>query len=187
MRILTGRFKGVEIPFNGSKDIRPLTSRLRKAIVDSLGTRLNGAVVYDIFAGTGAFGLEALSNGAAHAVFVDRSRNNCASIARLAKTIGCGAAATVLNVPYHKIPHKVIGEQRPDIVFADPPYKASRDDGRAGRILAALIKSFNGSKFHMLYRLFARTKVSLAPYKTLSHGQDNVRFFEIEPRLATHV
>lgn len=179
VRILTGKFKGAEIPFGGSKDVRPLTSRLRKAIIDSLGAGLSGAVVYDIFAGTGAFGLEALSNGAARAVFVDSSRGNCGNLNKLLEAIGCCNAATILNVSYDRIPQKVINEHRPDIVFADPPYKASRDDGKAGRIFEALLESFGGNKFLMIYRLFARTKAPLKPFKTLSHGQDNVHFFRI--------
>ena len=76
MRIISGSAKGRKLfsPISGSKAIRPTSDRAREALFNIIGSRVMGCSVLDLFAGTGAFGCEALSRGAAEATFVDKSR-----------------------------------------------------------------------------------------------------------------
>ena len=74
MRIIAGRFKGMRLPGLRGKAVRPTTGRVREAVFNILGPLVGGASILELFAGTGAFGFEALSRGAASAVFVDKDK-----------------------------------------------------------------------------------------------------------------
>jgi 16S rRNA (guanine966-N2)-methyltransferase len=110
------------------RDTRPTGDRVRQAVfnsLDSLGVVRNAAVV-DLFAGSGALGIEALSRGAAHATFVEAGRSALAAIdANLAAT-GLAAQATV--VPGDVLAFLARGAGPFDVALADPPYAFGDDD-----------------------------------------------------------
>jgi 16S rRNA (guanine966-N2)-methyltransferase len=127
MRITGGRARGIllKIPTRGS--LRPATGYLREAVFSSLGARVGGARVLDLFAGTGAYGLEALSRGAAQATWVDANtaavtavRANLAAVAKAMGAAGPDALGRASE-------GDVFSWQPPtgaefDLVFVDPPY-----------------------------------------------------------------
>ncbi len=116
---------------------RPTTDRVRESLFNVLTARLDlaGVAVLDLYAGSGALGLEALSRGATSALFVEADRRAAAVIADNAAALGavgavvrCGSVASVLAV----------GTDRPaDLVFADPPYEVPSADVEA--VLRALV------------------------------------------------
>lgn len=100
--------------------------RVRAAIFSSLGDAVPGARVLDLFAGSGAFGVEALSRGAASAVFVDSSRESAACIRRnLARARLQGGVQTMDAFRFLEL---YAGEASFDLIFADPPYAKSEGD-----------------------------------------------------------
>jgi 16S rRNA (guanine(966)-N(2))-methyltransferase RsmD len=100
--------------------IRPTAARVREALFSILASRTEGAAVLDLFAGTGALGIEALSRGAARAVFVDRERAACAAIAESLGRTGFSASATVIR---GRLPEALAGiEPGFGLIFLDPPY-----------------------------------------------------------------
>jgi len=103
---------------------RPTPDRVREALFSMLSPRLAGARVLDLFAGTGALGLEALSRGAAHAVFVDKARQALDALASNIDAVApTGERAQVLPLPAERaLATLERGEQRFDLVFLDPPY-----------------------------------------------------------------
>jgi len=122
LRILAGAWRGRILQAPPGLDTRPTAERLRQALFDMLlhapwGGRLDGMLVLDGFAGTGALGIEALSRGAAGAWFIERDR---AALAVLrANVASCrGAQATVLAADALRPPPGVPC----DLVFLDPPY-----------------------------------------------------------------
>ncbi len=120
MRVIAGSSGG--IPLTVPKSItRPTTDRVREAMFSSLGDLIPDAVVLDLFAGTGALGIESLSRGAASAVFVEENRAACEVIAgNLAKT-GLTSAEVRRTEVGSFITRLGTGE-RFDLIFADPPY-----------------------------------------------------------------
>src|SRR5210317_1086641 len=72
MRITGGRARGIPLSTGRAKHVRPATDRMREAVFSSLGQRIEEALVLDIFAGSGSYGLEALSRGAKSVLFVDK-------------------------------------------------------------------------------------------------------------------
>lgn len=129
MRIIGGRSRGLKLAEVGAGDpaahLRPTSDRVREAIFNLLvnggyGAPLQGARVLDLFAGTGALGLEALSRGAAHATFVENGKVGLALLARNIALMRAEAQTTVLRRDL-RAPGDPPGAGY-DVVFLDPPY-----------------------------------------------------------------
>src|SRR5262245_20925937 len=129
MRIVGGKHRGRKIEAPPGLDVRPTSDRAREALFNILihghlsadGTSpLPGARVLDAFAGSGALGLEALSRGAAHALFIDGDAKACAAIRANAKALGETANTTVIPGDAAK-PPPCPGAPC-SVVFLDPPY-----------------------------------------------------------------
>jgi 16S rRNA (guanine966-N2)-methyltransferase len=140
MRIVAGSWRGRTLVAPPGSHTRPTADRVRQALFDMLlhapwGGReaVDGARVLDVFAGTGAFGLEALSRGAAHATFIEHDR--AALTALRANIAACRAEerCTVLAIDALTVP---IGEVA-GIVFLDPPYRGDLLSRAIARLRAA--------------------------------------------------
>jgi 16S rRNA (guanine966-N2)-methyltransferase len=137
MRIVAGRFRGSALAAPRSHAIRPTSDRVREAIFNILAHgvddfELEGARVLDLFAGTGALGLEALSRGASHAHFVEDSAEARGLIRRNIEALGLMGATKIYRRDATRLGD--IGALRPfGLVFADPPY----GKGLAEKALAA--------------------------------------------------
>lgn len=137
VRIVGGSLRGrrLSVPERG---VRPTSERAREAIFDILGPRLlSGARVLDLYAGTGALGIEALSRGASSADFVERNPEIARRLAGNLRELGFGAEARVheADLDRAELPRHLAGTWR--LVFLDPPY-----DGDAGtRWVEALARS----------------------------------------------
>lgn len=126
MRISGGRARGIPLVVPRGERVRPATDGLRQAVFSRLGERVVGARFLDLFAGSGAYGLEALSRGASvgcwveqHAVALDCLRRNLLAVARSAGVETAAYrvwAGDVLRAPWTE-------EPSPDVVFIDPPYE----------------------------------------------------------------
>src|SRR6476620_6741544 len=123
-RVIAGSARGIRLAAPG-EGTRPLTDRVKQTLFAILGPDLPGANVLDLFAGSGAAGIEALSRGAAHAVFIERERAAAAVIANnLARTRLAGDRARVVRadaVAWLRTPPATAANLF-DIVIADPPY-----------------------------------------------------------------
>jgi 16S rRNA (guanine966-N2)-methyltransferase len=123
MRIIAGRFKGVRLTVPRGRVVRPTTDRVREAVFNILGPLVEEGRVLELFAGTGAFGLEALSRGAAFAVFVEKDRKAIETLVRNVQTLGLEERALVLALPVTKALQKLtVAGDRFRIVYLDPPY-----------------------------------------------------------------
>ncbi len=139
MRITGGRARGIVLKIPQRGTLRPATGFLREAVFSSLAARVPGARVLDLFAGTGAYGLEAVSRGASQAVWVDANAAAvvaiCANLAAVAKSMDVadpktlGHAAEADAFAWQPPPGSVF-----DLAFVDPPYALLPDFG--GQLLA---------------------------------------------------
>ncbi|MCY4507341.1 MAG: 16S rRNA (guanine(966)-N(2))-methyltransferase RsmD, partial [Acidobacteria bacterium] len=124
MRIIGGTHKGRRLSTPRWEGLRPTSDRLRETLFDILGPCVEGARVLDGCAGTGAVGLEALSRGAAHAVFVDRDPRAVALIRRNAEACGLADRCTVrraaLPADFRRLAPGAF-----DLMLLDPPYGAA--------------------------------------------------------------
>lgn len=122
MRIVAGKWRGRLLEAPPGLATRPTAARAREALFSMLVARLptlEGLRVLDLFAGSGALGLEALSRGAAHATFVEQFPAPRAALARNIAALGAEAKTTVIACAVEKLGP---APARYDLVFADPPY-----------------------------------------------------------------
>src|SRR5918912_1196595 len=126
MRVIAGKYRGRNLRSPPSMQVRPTSDRLRETLFNVLAPRIEGARFLDLCAGSGAVGIEALSRGAAHVTFVDRSRKMCGLIE--ANLDLCGVPEDLTEVVLSEAAEFLRRarardvENRWDIVFFDPPY-----------------------------------------------------------------
>lgn len=149
MRIIAGAAKGRRLlsPPGGAKGpIRPTSDRAREALFSILGQRVQGAKVADLFAGTGAFALEALSRGAGSAVLVDSSPVAVSLIHKNAESCGFSSLIAVLQRDLSRglAFLKKVEPSSFDIIFLDPPYDRNFQERALGEIAAGGLLSPGG-------------------------------------------
>lgn len=128
MRIISGKHRGRALRVPRGGELRPTADRVREAVFNILHHHLDwpgfeDAIVFDIFAGTGAYGLEALSRGAALAVFVDRDPEALKSIQRNAASLNEEKSTVLLKLDAVRLPVPPKAAKAPGtLAFLDPPY-----------------------------------------------------------------
>jgi 16S rRNA (guanine966-N2)-methyltransferase len=144
MRVIAGIAGGIQLSVPDTT-VRPTMDRVKAAIFSSLGERVIGARVLDLFAGTGALGIEALSRGAASALFVEENRAAVRAIEQnfiRTKLRGVVRTQEVFAFLESARPNEPF-----DVIFADPPYEKTKTGGEFTRLLlsnrklAALLKA----------------------------------------------
>ena len=138
MRVVAGELRGRKISAPDGTTTRPTTDMAREAIFNAL-TSLDvivDAAVLDLFAGSGALGIEALSRGAKHCTFIERDREALASLQDNIKKLGLTDRATVIRADVLLTATKVSGI---DLVMADPPYEFKNWQGLLANITAPLV------------------------------------------------
>src|SRR5690349_20199915 len=123
MRVIAGKFKGRNLKSPPSMQVRPTSDRLRETLFNVIAARVPDARFLDLCAGSGAVGIEALSRGAAHATFVDRSRRSCQLIESNLKL--CHVSDEEADIYCAEVTEFVRQSEvdKWDLVFLDPPYK----------------------------------------------------------------
>jgi 16S rRNA (guanine966-N2)-methyltransferase len=135
VRIVAGSARGVRLA-PVPEGLRPVSDRAREGLFSSLGARVPGARVLDLFAGTGAMGIEALSRGATDAVFVERAHPAAAALFENLERAQVAERATVLTQPVLSVLEGDAQGSPFDLVFLDPPYELGPPE--LDRTLAAL-------------------------------------------------
>ncbi len=132
MRVIAGSAGGLRLTVPET-DVRPTMDRVKAAIFSSLGGRVVDARVLDLFAGTGALGIEALSRGAASALFVEQ---NAAAVRAIEQNfIRTKLRGRVRRGEVFAFLESFVPNERYDIVFADPPYEKTKSGGEFTRLL----------------------------------------------------
>jgi 16S rRNA (guanine966-N2)-methyltransferase len=134
LRIIGGTWRGRKLRFAQGVVIRPTPDRVRETLFNWLQPVIHGARCLDLFAGSGALGLEALSRGASRAVFVDSSREGIEAIRALTRQFGAQGAELVVDDGLHYLKN---ADGPSDIVFLDPPFDAGLLPSAFARLAAA--------------------------------------------------
>jgi 16S rRNA (guanine966-N2)-methyltransferase len=121
MRIIAGEWRGRTIRAPSGRDVRPTADRVREAWLGSLGGAVEEARVLDLFAGSGALGLEALSRGAREVVFVERARPALLALQANIDALGASDRSTVIRSDAFRYLDD-LADSAFDLALADPPY-----------------------------------------------------------------
>lgn len=179
MRVIAGTARGTRLKAPPGGAVRPTADRVKEALFNILGPRLPGAVVWDLCAGSGAIGIEALSRGAARAIFVEMESAHLRMIAEnLARTklahrarLICREVAAALSLLSRE------GEQA-DLIFSDPPYQERIIPGLLQRIEQQGLLRPGGL---LVLELFTRTRLWPAEHPLVSsrkYGDTVLTFIE---------
>jgi 16S rRNA (guanine966-N2)-methyltransferase len=183
MHVLAGKYRRRFLQSSASKRVRPTARRLREALFEILSFRVEGARFLDLCAGSGAVGIEALSRGAAHVTFVDRSPRMCSFIESNLGSCGVpeGSAEIWMSDAEHFLRRALVQPRDSwDVAFFDPPYAA-----RYAPVLEAfgagpLLKPKGGvliAEHHCETRL-PETSGSLKRWRIIRQGESCLSFYE---------
>lgn len=120
MRVIAGKAKGIPLKAPDGMLTRPTTDRVKEALFSIIQFDLPGANVLDLFGGTGQLGIEALSRGAKHAVFVDARKEACALIRENLTKTRMVQDASIIQSDYLAYLNRT--KEQFDVIFLDPPY-----------------------------------------------------------------
>jgi 16S rRNA (guanine966-N2)-methyltransferase len=142
MRVIAGTYRSRILKSLKGRALRPTSDRLRETLFNVLGSVVGGSRFIDIFAGTGAVGIEALSRGASEVVFIENHGPAAALIRRNLESLGVRSGAQVFSVDALRGLEKLAAKHKPgdppfDFVFIDPPYTAAEEYARVLQFLGA--------------------------------------------------
>lgn len=122
MRVISGTAKGTKLNSIESLSTRPTLDRVKEALFNIIQTHLQDSNVLDLFAGSGALGIECLSRGAKHCTFCDKSYESVKMLKKNLQKTKFENKGTILINDYKKCLHS-LNRNKFDIIFIDPPYK----------------------------------------------------------------
>ena len=173
MRVIGGEFRSRRLKSLPGLETRPTPDRLREALFNVLATRIDDCVFLDVYAGTGAVGIEALSRGARRCVFIEKSRRAVEVIHENLATLGLESRAEV----FASKAAAVLERMRVDIAFLDPPYEMSKEYAAAmsalDRAETPLVIVQHSSRFTPLEEYG-----HLRLYRVIKQGDNSLSFYE---------
>lgn len=142
MRIIAGSARGRSIEVPKGRDTRPTLDRVREAIFGMIQFDIEDSIVLDLFGGSGALGLEALSRGASHAVFCDSDRSACAVIEKNLNSLGFYESAEVHCSDCFALIKRLSSlDKKFSLILIDPPYRAGLYEGVLEELISCGIVS----------------------------------------------
>lgn len=177
VRVIAGALKSRVLRVPPGLATRPTGARIREAVFSILGD-LDSLRVLDLYAGSGALGIEALSRGAALAVFVEQERAALDCIRKNVDTLALHGRARVLPARTEQALEKLRGEPRFDLVFADPPWTDLDRAVKAMRKLPSLLTEAGRLVFEHPHREFPQVE-GLSVYDQRSWGGTGVTFYQV--------
>ncbi len=123
MRVISGRYRGRKLLAPKGLELRPTSDRLKQTLFDILGVEVSDGIMLDVFAGTGAIGIEALSRGAREIIFIERDKGNCLLIQKNLELCGITSGYRLLQQDVFAALRRLGREGlSADTIFLDPPY-----------------------------------------------------------------
>ena len=185
MRIIAGALKGRRLKPPSWEGLRPTSDKLRETLFNILAARIADARVLDLYAGTGAVGIEALSRGAAHVTFIDADRRAQALIEENLTHCGVAEGYAIIRASVAHGLERLRGQRAFDIIVLDPPYAARDSDQVEGVMaLAADVMAGDGVLIleHARRRPAPETAGPLVRSREVTSGDSALAFYKLKGR-----
>ncbi len=187
MRVIAGEYRSRVLSAPKGRDTRPTSDRLRETLFNVLSLRIENAVFVDLYAGSGAVGIEALSRGAREAIFVENAEPALQAIRANLATLGIkGGYALEPRSAVAALKRLASSERLADIIFLDPPYESANEyeaalgllGGECFRLLAAnAVAIAEHGKKHDLAERYGE----LVRFRVLKQGDATLSFYAEAP------
>jgi len=183
MRVIAGAFKGRALAGPRWAGLRPTSDRLRETLFNIIGERVRGARVLDVYAGTGALGIEALSRGAAFVAFVERDPRALALIGENLR--GCGVAEGYAMIrAVGQLRRRFGGQPAFDLILVDPPYDEPNLVAAVGRVSGWLTAEGLLVLEHARRHVPPAAVADLARTRAVQSGDSALAFYRRAPQPA---
>ena len=167
MRIIAGEFRSRPLLAPASGATRPITDRAKQSLFDILAPHVEGARVYDCFAGTGSMGLECLSRGATHATFFEADRSAVTLLRKNIASLRVQDRSSVVDRDLFKWFDSARPTERASLIFLDPPYRFLRERPEDLRRVAATLAAHHlAADGLVIFRHDAADALDLPPLTT---------------------
>ncbi|NTW72805.1 MAG: 16S rRNA (guanine(966)-N(2))-methyltransferase RsmD [Eubacteriaceae bacterium] len=181
MRVISGTARGRKLSSPKDLSVRPTTDRIKETLFNIINPRIYGCIFVDIFSGSGAMGIEALSRGANEVYFIDSSRESIKLIQDNLRNTGLeGEKAKVIRADFTRgIRSLSIGKVKADIIFLDPPYDIENIEKIINAIFENNILAKNGIILleHDKNRNFLSENMEFEIFDSRKYGITAVTFF----------
>jgi 16S rRNA (guanine966-N2)-methyltransferase len=188
MRIIAGEHRGRPILPPVGDATRPITDRVKQSLFDILAPRIEAAVVYDCFAGTGSMGLECLSRGATQVIFFERDRSAVARLRLNVAALKAEPKAQIIDTDLFRYFATTAPLPPADLIFLDPPYRFLREQAPALQQLANQLASHAKPDALIVFRHDVADRLELPALQRVderTYGGMALEFFT--PRLTSSV
>jgi 16S rRNA (guanine966-N2)-methyltransferase len=194
LRVIAGKYRGRNLKSPPSLQVRPTSDRLRETLFNVITPRLEGVRFLDLCAGSGAVGIEALSRGAGHATFVDRSRKMCAlveanlDLCKIPEEQTLVVQSEVATFLQHQGTAGKPGRMDPwELIFFDPPY--ATDYLRVLKLLGSNSSDLLGNGGLLIVEHHHKNSLpdgvgSIARHRVLKQGDSSLSFYEVNAPVA---
>ena len=172
MRIISGKYKGKKLKGFDIEGTRPTMDRVKESLFGMIQTYIPGSIILDLFAGSGALGLEAISNGAKECYLIDNNPNAIKIIKENSQTFD--ENLKIINIDYKKFLKTT--DEKFDVIFLDPPYKENQMD-KSLRIIEERSLLNEGGIVICEYEI-GEPKTNLKLIKEKSYGPKKIKVFE---------
>ena len=178
MRIIGGKYRSRVLAEFAGENVRPTSDRAREALFNILALKIYGARVLDLFAGSGALGIESLSRGAKEVIFNDFSKDSVAIVKKNLNTlkIPVGVDAKVVQGDYLDCLEQARGQF--DLIFIDPPYRMEYGEKALKKIAEKGLLSENGIAIYERDIPFEAEIDGLKKYDERKYGKAYLSFFK---------
>jgi 16S rRNA (guanine(966)-N(2))-methyltransferase RsmD len=179
VRVIAGSKKGIELRGGHGPFFRPTQQLVKGSIFDTIGFEVEGASILDLFAGSGAVGIEALSRGASRAVFVEQDHRSLKALRTNLERCGFGREAADVRIgdAVRYVERAAAGGEHFDIIFADPPYAAKTAAQRVVDAVGTAAALCRVLVIEHANPVFAAEGAALELVKARRFGQTTVSYF----------
>lgn len=184
MRVIAGRYRSRQLVSPRGMKTRPTSDRMRETLFNVLAPKMDGAVVADLFAGTGAIGIEALSRGARQVYFAENARPALTALRANLGALGIGAEAVVEAAGSLPLLRRLVASGvRLDVAYLDPPYRETEAYEQVLGFLAAqpVLQPDAVVVAEHTRRMELPKLPGLEAYREITHGEASICFFRRNP------